>query len=239
MLKMKFLLFLFINILSFSLWAATPAPKATPKSTTTPTLNQVSGMVSPQKDARLVRIPSKYANKTEYIQKNVLPDLERMILAARKDGVNLRVISAFRSYNHQKNLWQRKWQQTSGNDKTRLQAVLRYSSPPAFSRHHWGSDVDLNSLKPSYWASADGKKTLRWLQKNARKFGFCQVYSQGRKKGHDEEVWHWSHVRSARPYYQIRAKTIKQVKHINLSGSHVLTPELLKTYLSSIQNCGL
>lgn len=76
--------------------------------------------------------------------KNVLPDLEGMILAARKDGVNLRVVSAFRSYHHQKNLWQRKWRRTSGNDKARLQAVLRYSSPPAFSRHHWGSDVDFN-----------------------------------------------------------------------------------------------
>lgn len=236
---MKFLLFLFINMLSFSLWAATPTPKAAPKSTSTPTLNQVSGMVSPQKDARLVRIPSKYTNKTEYIQKNVLPDLEGMILAARKDGVNLRVVSAFRSYHHQKNLWQRKWRRTSGNDKARLQAVLRYSSPPAFSRHHWGSDVDLNSLKLTYWASAGGKKTQRWLQKNARKFGFCQVYSQRCKSGHREEKWHWSHVRSARPYYQVRAKNIKRVKHINLSGSRALTPELLKTYLSSIQNCGL
>lgn len=171
--------------------------------------------------------------------KNVLPDLEGMILAARKDGVNLRVVSAFRSYHHQKNLWQRKWRRTSGNDKARLQAVLRYSSPPAFSRHHWGSDVDLNSLKLTYWASADGKKTQRWLQKNARKFGFCQVYSQRCKSGHREEKWHWSHVRSARPYYHVRAKNIKRVKHINLSGSRALTPELLKTYLSSIQNCGL
>lgn len=130
MLKMKFLLFLFINMLSFSLWAATPTPKATPKATTTPTLNQVSGMVSPQKDARLVRIPSKYTNKTEYIQKNVLPDLEGMILAARKDGVNLRVVSAFRSYHHQKNLWQRKWRRTSGNDKARLQASVGWALAP-------------------------------------------------------------------------------------------------------------
>lgn len=236
MLKMKFFLFLFINVLSFSLWAATPtAPKPNP----TPTLKQVNGTVLPHKDERFVQIPSKYTHKTEYIQKNVMPDLERMIVAARKNGVNLRVISAFRSYWHQRNIWERKWQQAEGSDKTRVKSVLRYSTPPAFSRHHWGADVDFNSVKLAYWESAEGKKTLRWLQKNARKFGFCQVYSQGRKSGHGEEMWHWSHVRSAQPYYQLRMKTIKQVRNINLPGRHLLKVELVKTYVSSIQNCGL
>lgn len=225
--KAKFLVFLFINMLPIGLWAATP------------TLNQVSGMVSPQKDSRFTRIPSKYTNKTEYIQKDVMPDLERMIRAARQDGVNIRVISAFRSYSHQKNIWQRKWQRTSGRDKTRLRVIMRYSSPPAFSRHHWGTDVDVNSLKLSYWAGADGQKTLRWLQKNARKFGFCQVYAHGRNGGHAEEIWHWSHMRTAQPYYQVRMKNIKKINDLNVSGNHLLTPKLLKSYVVSVKSCGL
>lgn len=225
--KKPFYLFFLLNFMIPLTWGNTP------------TLNQVSGMVSPHSDVRFVRIPNKYTDKTEYIQKNVMGDLERMILAAQKDGVRLRVISGFRSFTHQKNIWQRKWHTYSGDEQTRVKHILRYSTPPAFSRHHWGSDVDLNSLKLAYWSSAEGRKTFDWLKKNAKKFGFCQVYSANRGKGHTQEMWHWSHIRSARAYYRIRISTLTQAKHLPISGNRVLTPELLRPYVSSIQTCGL
>lgn len=201
-------------------------------------LNQVSGMETPNK-AGMVRIPQKYTVKPEYIQKKVLNDLERMIIAAKKEGIDLKVISAFRSFSHQKSIWERKWRSYSGDDKTRVQRILQYSTPPAFSRHHWGTEVDLNSLKLAYWRSATGQKTYAWLNKNAKKFGFCQVYSANRKSGHTQEVWHWSHIRSARPYYQVRIKNLDQGMRLSISGSRVLTPQLLHPYVSSIQTCGL
>lgn len=205
-----------------------------------PTLNEVSGMVPPSKNPRFVRLPNSIAHKTEFLQKNVAHDLQRMVIAAQKDGVRLRVISGFRSFEHQKSIWQRKWHTFTGekNDTARVRRILRYSTPPAFSRHHWGTDVDLNSLKLAYWASADGRKTLDWLRKNAHRFGFCEVYSGNRTSGHTSEMWHWSHIASARPYYLVRLANLNQAgKLTGLSGSHVLTPALLRPYVTSLKNC--
>ena len=53
--------------------------------------------------------------------------------------------------------------------------ILLYSSMPTTSRHHWGTDMDINSLENSYFASGQGLKEYTWLKKNAAKFGFCQV----------------------------------------------------------------
>ncbi len=48
---------------------------------------------------------------------------------------------------------------------------------PQASRHHWGTDVDINSVEPEYFESGQGLKEYTWLQENAWKFGFCQPYT--------------------------------------------------------------
>ena len=68
---------------------------------------------------------------------------------------------------------------------------------PSTSRHHWGTDIDINSLEPSYFASGKGLKEYTWLVNNAHRFGFCQVYDDMKKTGrtgYQEEKWHWSYL---------------------------------------------
>ena len=63
---------------------------------------------------------------------------------------------------------------------------------PGTSRHHWGTDFDINILTNVYYDSGNGKLIYDWMKKNAKSFGFCQVYTAGRKAGYFEERWHWS-----------------------------------------------
>lgn len=76
--------------------------------------------------------------------------------------------------------------------------ILKYNSMPGSSRHHWGSDVDINSAENSYWNGATGKKIKTWLDANAEKYGFCQPYAGKaaglRKAGYNDEAWHWSYM---------------------------------------------
>ena len=53
---------------------------------------------------------------------------------------------------------------------------------PSTSRHHWGTDIDLNSLNNSYFSSGKGLKEYDWLTTNANHYGFYQVYT-------DEKNW--------------------------------------------------
>lgn len=84
--------------------------------------------------------------------------------------------------------------------------ILKYNSMPGSSRHHWGSDIDINSVENSYWNGVTGKKIKSWLDVNAEKFGFCQPYADKaagiRKAGYNDEAWHWSYMPMAAPMLQ-------------------------------------
>lgn len=38
---------------------------------------------------------------------------------------------------------------------------------------HWGTDVDINSVDPSYFTVEPGLSEYKWLVNNAAQFGFC------------------------------------------------------------------
>lgn len=84
-----------------------------------------------------------------------------------------------------------------------VEHILRYSSMPGSSRHHWGTDIDINSLEPAYFTTAKGAKELAWLRANAHNYGFAEVYSPrttGRSTGYQPEPWHWSYMPLASSY---------------------------------------
>jgi LAS superfamily LD-carboxypeptidase LdcB len=129
-----------------------------------------------------------------------------MHAAALKDGIRLNILSATRNFQHQKWLWLDKWTGRSRVDginlvkkfpkpMDRAREILRYSSMPGTSRHHWGTDMDLNNLYDDYFTQGKGKKVFNWLIKNAPSYGFCMPYSalgKSRTYGYEEEKWHWS-----------------------------------------------
>ena len=71
---------------------------------------------------------------------------EKMEVAAKKDSVDLKVVSSYRSYNTQKSIWNRKYKRFISEGLTGSEAIkkiVEYSTLPGTSRHHWGTDVDL------------------------------------------------------------------------------------------------
>lgn len=133
----------------------------------------------------------------QYVLRDVCNAFIKMYDAAKKDGVNLVVVSGYRSYDRQKQIWDRKWNAANlrgATDKQKVLKILEYSSIPGTSRHHWGTDIDINSVESAYFDQPAGKKVYKWLEANARKFGFFQPYTAGRSKGYSEEKWHWSYA---------------------------------------------
>lgn len=67
---------------------------------------------------------------------------------------------------------------------------------PSSSRHHWGTDIDINNLNNSYFSSGKGLKEYNWLVENASKFGFYQPYTckENERNGYNEEKWHWYYL---------------------------------------------
>ncbi|MEN9333268.1 MAG: hypothetical protein RLY35_448 [Bacteroidota bacterium] len=193
-------------------------------------------------DKRFTKLPMGISSKENaYLLNEVTDSLMKMIAAAKKDGIQFQVISASRNFDQQKNIWEKKWlarktQYPGGLD--RAKNILLYSSMPGTSRHHWGTDFDLNSLNPKYFAQGKGKKEYDWLCMNAARYGFYQPYDANpNRTGYKEEKWHWSFFPIGD---QLTQNYLEQIKYEDLgpfSGSNYSKEiNVIQQYVNGIQN---
>lgn len=147
-----------------------------------------------------------------YVLNEVYGAYNLMRADALSDGIKLNIVSGFRSYDRQKVIWRNKWKSPTlsrKSDKEKLLDILEYSSMPGTSRHHWGTDIDLNSVELKYFRKRKGRKVYHWLNSNAHKYGFFQPYTKGRTKGYKEEKWHWSYALLSNEYLDKYLKVVK------------------------------
>jgi D-alanyl-D-alanine carboxypeptidase len=165
------------------------------------------GKFVPEKRDSFVSFGNNSA-EPHYLLKDVYDAFILMKKQATTEGIDLNIISSTRIFERQKAIWENKWsgktavsgfsaelfQSLPGIEKTK--AIMLYSAMPGTSRHHWGTDFDLNSVEPEFFLTHEGMKIYYWLNKNARRFGFFQPYtSKGKDRpfGYEEEAWHWSY----------------------------------------------
>ena len=209
-----------------------------------PTKDFLLGKTHYEKDSNFVEIPPAYTvlrRPNNFIQKRTFEAFLKMHAAAKADGVKLVATSASRNFWVQRYIWEQKWQKiTDRQGAARAKYILQYNSMCGTSRHHWGTELDLNSPKLEYWNSVEGKKAYQWLCENAHKFGFYQPYSKkvsgteqgagsqtvsgagsqavsgiganagGRTTGYNEEKWHWSYYPLANIYMNKYRELIKE-----------------------------
>ena len=107
--------------------------------------------------------------------------------AARCDGCDVLLVSAFRSYEYQVRLWERKLR--AGETPAQIRRVL---GVPGFSQHHTGCAIDVGTpgctdLTERFEATAE----FRWLAEHAQMFGFTMPYGRDNARGVAYEPWHW------------------------------------------------
>jgi len=161
--------------------------------------NILLGKFDYKKDSNFSIVNSKYSSKTIYLRNEVLQKFDQMYNAALEDGIKLLIISGTRSFTHQKYIWDRKWTKNilKMDSISAVKEIMKYSSMPSTSRHHWGTDIDLNNLENSYFEKGEGKKIFDWLVENAFKYGFHMTYDnqeESKRTGYKMEKWHWSYM---------------------------------------------
>jgi hypothetical protein len=99
---------------------------------------------------------------------------------------------------------------------------------PMTSRHHWGTDMDLNKLNNSYFEKGPGKKEFDWLKAHANSFGFYQPYTDksiNGRTGYNMEKWHWSYMPLAGPYLNYYNKHVTNADIKGFKGAY-LAPKI-------------
>ena len=108
--------------------------------------------------------------------------------AARKDGVSLRGVSAYRSFQTQRSVYNRYLYYNS-------QAVVdTFSARPGSSEHQTGLALDINTANVQ--AHFETTPAYDWLQKHCAEYGFMLRYLQGKEDitGYRFEPWHYRYV---------------------------------------------
>ncbi len=131
------------------------------------------------------------ANKTYSLPSSYAPGgltsecsaaFNRLANAAAYSGLNIYVISGYRSYSTQYNLYNR---YVAADGRA---AADTYSARPGHSEHQTGLAMDVNSLSSFFAYTAEG----RWLAANAHKYGFVIRYAADKENitGYIYEPWH-------------------------------------------------
>lgn len=162
------------------------------------------GKFTPLKHPDFAVVGAPYTDKPGmFLRREALAAFERMWADAQKAGIHLKIISSTRTFEQQKQIWEAKWSRFSKETpapKERALKILQYSSMPGTSRHHWGTDIDLNDLNNAAFERTEAyAKAYQWLREHAHEYGFCQPYTAGRPHGYQEEKWHWSYIPLSMP----------------------------------------
>lgn len=183
---------------------------------------------------------------TSKMHKDAKQAFSKMKTEAKKDGITIEVVSAYRSFDRQKEIFEKKYKKYLAQGETpeqAIQKIIDYSTIPGTSRHHWGTDLDLidgSVPRPEHVLQAKHFhgtgvfcKFKEWMDANSERFGFYLVYTDApSRKGFRYEPWHYSYAPVSVPmlqeYKQLDVKKI--LKHEQILGSEYFTDDFIKRY---------
>lgn len=113
---------------------------------------------------------------------------QAMDAAAQQDGIELLLVSGYRSIERQTEIIERKLAQGQTIDE-----ILKVSAAPGYSEHHTGRALDLNTPGCEALSEAfDQTDAFRWLEENAARFQFFLSYPKDNRHNIAYEPWHWA-----------------------------------------------
>jgi LAS superfamily LD-carboxypeptidase LdcB len=185
--------------------------------------------------------------------------------AASREGLDVTPFSAFRDFQSQTQIWNRKFRgerplyDRDGNPRDHaslteeeiVEAILVWSAVPGASRHHWGSEIDVYDrvampenyrvklLPEEYVPGGVFERLTAWLEENLQRFGFFRPYDQDRG-GVYPEPWHISYAPvSARAQAALSVEVIAgTLQDADLLGKQVVLERLPRIYRQYVANVG-
>ena len=126
-------------------------------------------------------------NREVSMEVNTLPKWLAMQSAASLDGIELQLVSAYRSVEYQKNLLLKKI-----NFGQAIDEILKVNAAPGYSEHHSGKALDLTCPNSECLEeSFEDTPAFAWLERHAADFAFTMSFPRNNSYGLLYEPWHW------------------------------------------------
>lgn len=140
-------------------------------------------------------------DKNGYVDKRAAKYAKDMFAAALEDGIDLWVVSSYRTIQYQQENFDRSVQQRMDNGMTYDDAyadTLREVAMPGESEHNAGLAMDIMSIEYTSMDDAgfENTKAFEWLDKHAAEYGFILRYPKDKESITEiiYEPWHYRFV---------------------------------------------
>lgn len=140
---------------------------------------------------RLMQLDTSYKSSPQkeiWLQSDMWPFLKRMVDDAKAQGIDIAVLSAYRSFDTQSQL------KTTYKVTYGAGTANQFSADQGYSEHQLGTAIDLTTMKIGDALPAfENATTYTWLTLNAYKYGFILSYPKNNEY-YEFEPWHWRFV---------------------------------------------
>ena len=137
--------------------------------------------------AEVISIGLDVFGREQFLVPEVAEQWAALQRAAAQDGVELQVVSAFRSVERQCHIFERKL--AAGQT---IDDILRVNALPGCSEHHSGRALDLTTPGVEPLSEAfERTDAFAWLTRSATDCGLRLSYPRGNPFGVVYEPWHW------------------------------------------------
>ncbi len=191
---------------------------------------------------------SRIVSDTILLEKETYSAFIKMKNAAEKDGIIIKLVSGFRDFYRQQMIWNNKYKKFTNefslDGPTAIKEIIRFSTIPGTSRHHWGTEIDIIDknfenekdllISKKYEEGGIFNSLKKWMDKNSKRFGFYIVYDDdSNRPGFEYEPWHYTYKPVSdlyqREFLKLNLKSI--ISKTKVEGKEFINDEFIKKYI--------
>ncbi len=191
---------------------------------------------------------SRIVSDTILLEKETYSAFIKMKDAAEKDGIIIKLVSGFRDFYRQQMIWNNKYKKFTNefslDGPTAIKEIIRFSTIPGTSRHHWGTEIDIIDknfenekdllISKKYEEGGIFSSLKKWMDKNSKRFGFYIVYDDdSNRPGFEYEPWHYTYKPVSdlyqREFLKLNLKSI--ISKTKVEGKEFINDEFIKKYI--------
>ena len=191
---------------------------------------------------------SRIVSDTILLEKETYSAFIKMKDAAEKDGIIIKLVSGFRDFYRQQMIWNNKYKKFTNefslDGPTAIKEIIRFSTIPGTSRHHWGTEIDIIDknfenekdllISKKYEEGGIFNSLKKWMDKNSKRFGFYIVYDDdSNRPGFEYEPWHYTYKPVSdlyqREFLKLNLKSI--ISKTKVEGKEFIDDEFIKKYI--------
>ena len=191
---------------------------------------------------------SRIVSDTILLEKKTYSAFIKMKDAAEKDGIIIKLVSGFRDFYRQQMIWNNKYKKFTNefslDGPTAIKEIIRFSTIPGTSRHHWGTEIDIIDknfenekdllISKKYEEGGIFNSLKKWMDKNSKRFGFYIVYDDdSNRPGFEYEPWHYTYKPVSdlyqREFLKLNLKSI--ISKTKVEGKEFINDEFIKKYI--------